>query len=82
DNHINDNREEILEIICERAKKILNIDLDNPQYKTLHTWRYAHIQKQNTPNYFIDINQKIAAFGNCYIKVRVESAFTSTIKLA
>ncbi|MDE4980357.1 amine oxidase, partial [Francisella tularensis subsp. holarctica] len=26
DNHINDNRDEILEIIFERAKKILNID--------------------------------------------------------
>ncbi|MDN9002551.1 NAD(P)/FAD-dependent oxidoreductase [Francisella tularensis] len=82
DNHINDNREEILEIIFERAKKILNIDLDNPQYKTLHTWRYANIQKQNTPNYFIDINQKIAACGDWYIKGRVESAFTSVFKLA
>ncbi|MDE4990482.1 amine oxidase, partial [Francisella tularensis subsp. holarctica] len=73
DIHIKDYREEILEIIFERAKKILNIDLYNPQYKTLHTWRYANIQKQNTPNYFIDINQKIAACGNWYIKGRVES---------
>ncbi|MDE4998744.1 amine oxidase, partial [Francisella tularensis subsp. holarctica] len=54
----------------------------NPQYKTLHTWRYENIQKQNTPNYFIDINQKIAACCNWYIKGRVESAFTITFKLA
>ncbi|AEE26985.1 NAD(P)/FAD-dependent oxidoreductase [Francisella hispaniensis] len=82
DNHINNNREEILEIIFERAKKILNIDLDNPQYKTLHTWRYANIQKQNIPNYFIDINQNISACGDWCIKGRVESAFTSAFMLA
>ncbi|QIW10867.1 FAD-dependent oxidoreductase [Francisella sp. LA112445] len=82
DQHIDDQREQILDIVFDRVKNILNIDLSNPDYKTLHAWRYANIQKQNTQGYFIDGLQNIAACGDWCIKGRVESAFTSGSKLA
>ncbi|MEY8701785.1 NAD(P)/FAD-dependent oxidoreductase [Francisella philomiragia] len=80
--YIDYDREQILETIFERAKEILAVDLNKPEYKTLHTWRYANIVKQNTPSYFIDANQNISACGDWCIKGRVESAFTSASILA
>ena len=82
DKHIDDNREKILEIIFDRTKNILDTNLDDPDYKTLHAWRYANIQKQNTQGFFIEEKQTIAACGDWCIKGRVESAFTSGFRLA
>lgn len=82
DKHIDDDREDILKKIFDKTQKILNIDLSNPRYKTLHAWRYANISKQDTPGYFIDKSQAISACGDWCIKGKVEAAFMSAFKLA
>ncbi|MEY8715887.1 NAD(P)/FAD-dependent oxidoreductase [Francisella philomiragia] len=80
--YIDYDREQILETIFDRAKEVLTVDLNKPDYRTLHAWRCANIGKQNTSGYFIDTNQNISACGDWCIKGRVESAFTSAYMLA
>jgi len=78
--NIDNDRETVKQQMLVKVRGIINFD--EPNYSTLHAWRYANIGKQNSPDFFNDDDQRISACGDWCIKGRVESAFTSAYQLA
>lgn len=81
-NHINDNRDEVLDYLCRQTTEVLNTDISAANHKTLHGWMYANAAKQAADNFLIDEDQQIAACGDWLIHGRVEAAFLSGYQLA
>ena len=82
DEHIEDDRNEVLEYLCSETSRTISHDVTKATHKAIHGWRYANIEKQEDPSYFIDIDQKLGACGDWCIQGRIEAAFTSGLGLA
>lgn len=82
DNHIDDDKNQVMEYLCGKASKIVGFDLSVAQHKSIHSWRYANIKKQEGENFLIDESEKISVCGDWLVKGRMESAFLSGFKAA
>lgn len=82
DQHIDDNRDEVLQYLCEKTSEIIGHDLNKADHKAIHGWRFANIAKQNSPHYLLDTQEKIGVCGDWLIQGRVEAAFTSGFEIA
>lgn len=80
--HIDDNRDDVLQYLCHKTSEIIRHDLNKADHKAIHGWRFANIAKQNGPHYLLDSQEKIGACGDWLIQGRVESAFTSGFEIS
>lgn len=80
--HFEDDCEAVLNYLCDQTSEVTGYDMSVADHKAIHGWRYANIDKQDSPSYIIDHDLNIAACGDWYIQGRVESAFTSGYELA
>ena len=82
DKHINDDRDQVMDYLCDQTSTVIGHDVSKADYKTVHGWRYANIDKQTGAEHFIDLDMNIAVCGDWIIQGRVEAAFTSGYALA
>lgn len=82
EDHFNDDREKVMDYLCQEASRIIGYDLDIAKHKAIHGWRYANIQKQENQKILIDTEKKLAVGGDWCIKGRIEAAFTSGLDVA
>ncbi|MCH2037771.1 MAG: FAD-dependent oxidoreductase [Rickettsiales bacterium] len=82
DQHIDDDRQEVLDYLCKQTSDVIGHDVEHAEHKVVHGWRYANISKQEGDQFIFDQDQQIGVCGDWFIKGRVESAFTSGYGLA
>jgi len=82
DEHFEDNREQLIELLRNQTSKVINCDLSNATHQVIHGWRYANIEKRSGETHYLDNNQNIAVCGDWFIQGRVESAFISGFEMA
>ncbi len=82
DEHIDDNHNDVMEYLREKTSEIIGYDLRESNYKEIHGWRYANIERQEGLSHYIDENENFAACGDWCIQGKVEAAFSSGLKLA
>ena len=81
ENHLDEDRDKLTAYLCQETSAIVGYDVNVAQYKSIHCWRYANIEKQNKP-LMIDAKQKLAACGDWCIQGNVEAAYTSGMNIA
>lgn len=77
DAHIDDSTDRVLEHLMAEASRVAGEDLQSATHRAVHRWRYANIDNQTGPAYFIDDARRVAACGDWFVRGRVEAAFTS-----
>lgn len=75
DEHIDDNKTEVLQYLCREVSEVIGVDLSQADHKDIHCWRYANVAKQKGVTHYIDGKNKICVCGDWFIHGRVESAF-------
>lgn len=82
DAHMDDAIDSVLEHMLDEAASITGANLRLAEHRQVHRWRYANIDRQSGPSFFLDEKRKLAACGDWCIHGRVEAAFTSSSELA
>lgn len=82
DQHIDDDRQQVLEYLCNHSSEIVGHDLTKAIHKDIHGWRYANIGKQRGNKFLINKETNIAMCGDWFIQGRIEAAFISGNELA
>ena len=82
DEHIDDDRDQVMEYLCQQTIEIIGHDVNVAEHKAIHGWRYANIEKQSGDSHLIDCEAHIGVCGDWLIQGRVEAAFTSGFSLA
>jgi len=82
DDHIDDNRDEIMAYLCEKTSHVIGQNASKASHKTVHGWRYANMPKQKGETHIFDATNNLALCGDYFIQGRVEAAFTSGYGLA
>ena len=82
DKHMEDNRDWVMDYLCDQTSAVIGIDVGNAPHKAVHAWRFANIEKQAGPTHFISPDQHIGVCGDWLIQGRVEAAFTSGLAMA
>lgn len=82
DAHINDDIDFVLRRMLEEASLVTGKDLRRAAHRQVQRWRYANIERQAGPAYFIDDERRLAACGDWCVRGRIEAAFTSASDLA
>ncbi|MFN8770123.1 MAG: NAD(P)/FAD-dependent oxidoreductase [Neisseriaceae bacterium] len=81
--HLEQNREDLIQFLCNETSSIIGYNVNSAIYKDLHRWRYAtNSIKQNNPIIMVDSLHKLAACGDWCINGDIESAFLSSCRLA
>ena len=82
DEHIDDDRKQVMDYLCQQTSEIIGHDVNTAQHKAIHGWRYANIAKQSGDSHLIDCEAHIGVCGDWLIQGRIEAAFTSGFALA
>ncbi len=82
DAHIEDDREQAIEVMLEECSSIVGSSVRDAVHRQLHRWRYANADRNPEGAYFLDRTNRLAACGDWCIRGRVEEAFTSGNELA
>lgn len=82
DAHMEDGIDEVLGHLLDEASVVTGENLDAATHRQVHRWRYANIDKQSGPAFFLDGDARLAACGDWFVRGRIESAFTSASDLA
>ena len=82
DQHIDDDKDLVMQYLCEQVSKIVEYDVSAADLKALYAWRFANIKKQYGKTHLIDGKQQLALCGDWFIQGRVEAAFSSGFKMA
>ena len=82
DAHMDDDRDEVIELMLEECSSIIGRNLRDATHRQLHRWRYANADRSPDGAYFLDQADRLAACGDWCIRGRVEEAFTSGNELA
>ncbi|MEP3476012.1 MAG: FAD-dependent oxidoreductase [Hyphomicrobiales bacterium] len=80
--HMEDEQGFVMAHLIEETSRVVGLDLSKADHKGLHRWRYANIERQAGGDYFLDIENRLAACGDWCVEGRVEAAFTSAHALA
>lgn len=80
--HVDADRDAVREHILNEASAIVGTDLRLAEHCELHLWRYANIDRQSGPDFYINNKTRLAACGDWFMRGRVEAAFTSANALA
>ncbi|MFT7460835.1 MAG: renalase [Planctomycetota bacterium] len=82
DEHIEDDRDKVMEYLCQQTGEIIGYAVNAAEHKAIHGWRYAYIEKQSGDSHFIDCEAHVGVCGDWLVQGRVEAAFTSGFGLA
>lgn len=82
DEHIDDDRDQVMAYLCQQVSSIIGYDVSQAAHKALHGWRYANVEKQRGETFFLEADQHIAVCGDWLIEGKVEAAFTSAMQLS
>ena len=74
--------EEVINMLQSEAEQVMPTALPEPDYVSLHRWRYARVEQALEQDYLFDASQGLAACGDWACEGRVEGAFTSASRLA
>ena len=84
--HVDDALPEVEKYLCEQLRLLLPVDLDTPEYFSLHRWRYAMLLKahddENRELPFYDPGLKLASVGDWGSKSRIEEVWLEANLLA
>ena len=83
--HIDDDQDEVKTLLLAEVEKLLQTDLCNIDYISLHRWRYANTiidDDQENQKHLLDEINNLAACGDWCIKGGVEFAYLSALSLA
>lgn len=80
--HIDDERDAVIAHLCQATSQTIGQSVEHAVHKVVHGWRYANIDKQNTPGYLLDAEQQLALCGDWFIQGRVNAAFDSGLALS
>ena len=78
---IDDDMESVREHMLDEVSLVCGTDLRTAEHCNVHRWRYANIDRQSGPEFYIDEDSQLAACGDWFIRGRIEAAFTSASKL-
>ena len=81
DEHIDDDRESVMDYLCQHTSEVIGHDVSTANHRAIHGWRYANIEKQEGETHFIESNERVGVCGDWLIQGRVEAAFTSGFEL-
>tara|TARA_B110000459_G_C16623299_1_gene503214 strand:+ start:1014 stop:2000 length:987 start_codon:yes stop_codon:yes gene_type:complete len=80
--HIDDDREQVMQHLIKETSSILGYNISAACYKNIHGWRYANNTDQNQKkSVFLDLKNKLGACGDWCCGGRIEGAFTSAYEL-
>ncbi|MGI9199986.1 MAG: NAD(P)/FAD-dependent oxidoreductase, partial [Woeseiaceae bacterium] len=82
DAHLDDDRDAILSKMLSEASRVTSQDLAVARHAEIHRWRFANIDKQSGPNFFLDADMGLAACGDWFIRGRIEASFRSAHTVA
>lgn len=77
DAHRDDDRDEVLQYLCEQTSLVIGHDVSKADHKAVHGWHYANAKKRKGDTHFVDTIENIGVCGDWCIQGRVEAAFTS-----
>ncbi len=80
--HIEEAIEDVKDHLTRELSQILGCNVSTAEYRMVHRWRYANIERQNGPSMYLDEGSSLAACGDWCIQGRVEAAFTSANRLS
>ena len=80
DQHIDDPLEDVTAHLLRMISEIVGIEASRAAHRDLHRWRYANISAQQ-PATQVDLEHRLAACGDWFVRGRVEGAFTSARNL-
>ena len=80
--HMDDDSDVVLGHMLDEASKVTGEDLRSAAHRQVQRWRYANVDRQTGPAYFLDDDKKLAACGDWCVRGRIEAAFTSANELA
>ena len=75
--HMDDDIDIVQAHLVAEVSRVTGADCDNATHCDVQRWRYANIDRQRGPEYFLDAAERIAACGDWFIRGRVEAAFSS-----
>ena len=82
DAHLEEDMDFVLEHMLDEASRVTGEDLRAAAHRQAHRWRYANIDRQSGPTFFVDDDNRLAACGDWCVRGRIEAAFTSASDLA
>jgi renalase len=82
DQHLEDNRDDVMEYLCRQTSEVIGCDVRQAGHLALHGWRFANIERQSGPTHFLCAAQRVGVSGDWLIQGRVEAAFKSGSDLA
>jgi len=82
DAHNDDEADQVRDHLLDEATTATGLELRRAVHQQLHRWRYANIDRQTGPAYFLDEHAQLAACGDWCVRGRIEAAFTSADRLA
>lgn len=78
---VNNDKQQVLERLLERASQLTDQDLTIAEHQGLHRWLYASTSKSASQVSLVDLNNGLAAIGDWCVRGRVEGAFESAVSL-
>ncbi len=79
--HLEDDQGEVQRILIAELERLLGQTLPEPDYTSLHRWRYANTQSAPEPDFLVDEDLNIGVCGDWFKDGHVESAFLSALAL-
>lgn len=80
--HLEDKVDAVRAHMLDEASTVTGCDLQMADFIDLHRWRYANMDKQHGPSFYLDEDAMLAACGDWFVRGRIEAAFTSASALA
>ncbi len=80
--HIEDDPVDVRGHMLNEASRATGLDLRGAEHCKVHRWRYANIDRQDGPGFYIDEQFGLAACGDWFVRGRIEAAFTSADELS
>ena len=80
--HMEDELSDVEQHLLAEVSMVIGHDASQADYRRVHRWRYANIDKQSGEPSLVDADNQLAACGDWCVRGRVEAAFTSAMSLA
>ena len=80
--HLDDDKEQLIETLCETTTSILGYDVRRAEHQSIHRWLYANTEARDPLPILLDTAKNLAVCGDWCHGGRVEGAFLSARQLA
>lgn len=84
EDHISDDQDMLLKYLISETEKLLDCNLKNAKYISLHRWLYSNVSigLDGSKECLVDKNLNLAVCGDWCIQGRVEAAYLSSLSLS